>query len=72
MTNFRFIPGDIIKFENGMVGCVTNHYKLALVSPQGWSTPPHSMPKLDNYLERHKVAYYERPEKRNAEWLEAA
>lgn len=71
MTNFRFIPGDIIKFENGNIGCVTKHYKLALISPQGWSTPIASMPQLDVYLERHKVAYYERPENK-ATWSEAA
>lgn len=72
MTNSRFQPGDILKFKNGMVGCVTNHRKLALVSPQGWSTPPQHMPKLDDYLERHEVAYYERPTKRDEDVAEAA
>ena len=47
--------GDILTFDNGMVGTVTGSGRVALVSPQGWATPVRHMPLLTEYNLKHRI-----------------
>lgn len=58
--------GDILTFDNGMVGTVTGKGRVALVSPQGWVTPPSHMPLLTEYNAKHRIVRIETIEKENA------
>lgn len=51
--------GDILTFDNGMVGTVTGKGRVALVSPQGWATPPSHMPLLTEYNAKHRIVRIE-------------
>lgn len=47
--------GDVLTFANGLIGCVTQHYQLALIDKSGLTTRPHTMPLLINYLKTNRV-----------------
>lgn len=51
--------GDILTFDNGMVGTVTGKGRVALVSPQGWATPAAHMPLLTDYNAKYRIVRVE-------------
>lgn len=52
----RFPPNTLIVFANGMVGCVTNNGRIALVDKHGVATKRANHPKLEVYLAAHEIA----------------
>lgn len=57
----RYNPGDILTFSNGMIGCVTDSFKLAMVNKQGMHARPGDYPLLSEYLLSNTVVKHEQP-----------
>ncbi len=47
--------GDILTFDNGMIGAVTVHGKVALVDPKGYVVHSKYQPLLTNYNAVHRI-----------------
>lgn len=51
--------GDILTFDNGMIGCVTASNKIALVGRNGCAIQSKYMPLLTNYNAMHRIVRIE-------------
>lgn len=51
--------GDVLTFDNGMVGTVTAHNRVALTNKNGWVTHTKHMPLLTNYNAMHRIVRIE-------------
>ena len=59
-----FSNGDVLTFDNGMIGCVTERGFISIVDKSGWKTTPENMPRMADYVKLHQVVHVEYAELR--------
>lgn len=59
--------GDVLTFDNGMVGTVTGSDKVALVGKSGWRMNHKSFPLLTEYNAKHRIVRIETRETQDSD-----